>query len=83
MISMRLIMSCVAVVEGCMNVLSEHYNSSANTQDASCEFFGCMDDYMTHYNANANASDTSQCHMIGCTYDWAFNYRLRGYNGFW
>ena len=62
---------------GCTDSTAFNYNSSANTDDGTCEAVvsGCTDSTAFNYNSLANTDDGS-CEAVvsGCTDSTAFNY---------
>ena len=65
------------IVLGCTNSEANNYNSSANTDDGSCQdvITGCTDPTAFNYNSSANTDDGScQTVITGCTDPTAFNY---------
>ena len=68
---------CIPFVYGCTDSnASAGYNSSANTDDGSCEYYGCMDSLASNYNSNATSDPNNECiySVQGCTDPLALNY---------
>lgn len=49
----------IQLIEGCMDETAFNYNSSANTNDASCLYYGCLDEAACNYNEQATTGDGS------------------------
>ena len=65
--------SCVTLIEeGCMDVLADNHNPTANVDDDSCLFTGCMEPSADNYLDYANVSD--DCIYYGCIDETACNY---------
>lgn len=64
-------------VYGCTDSSAKNYNSGANKDDGSCQYYvkGCMDDEAKNYNASAEKDDGScEYYVEGCTDKEAYNY---------
>ena len=56
-------------IYGCTDVTANNFNSSANTEDGSCDYsliYGCTNNTATNYNPLAVVDDES-CIIYGCT----------------
>lgn len=63
-------------IYGCTDPNANNYDSSANTNDGSCQYLGCTDVAYLEYNPDANIDDGSCITLIveGCTDPDAENY---------
>ena len=65
------------VIRGCTDKGAKNYNSNANSDDGSCEYYkyGCTDANSINYDASAEKDDGSCIPIIyGCMDDAAINY---------
>ena len=54
------------IITGCTDTVADNFNSSANTDDGSCEYWGCTDTEADNFDEQANVNDGS-CEYWGCT----------------
>lgn len=67
----------VTYVYGCTDSGAKNYNSKANKDDGSCEYYkyGCIDEEASNYDASAEKNDGSCVYYkYGCTDRYAINY---------
>ena len=53
-------------ISGCMDILSENYNSSATIDDGSCIYSGCTDAYAFNYDSTATSDDGNCLYNVEC-----------------
>ena len=65
------------VIYGCTDSRAKNYDTNANTNDGSCQYYvyGCTDNMAKNYNPEAERDDGScQQYVYGCTDNAAINY---------
>jgi hypothetical protein len=60
--------------QGCTDPLATNFNSTAISDDGSCQYFGCTDPLALNFNPGATQGDNSCIYVSGCTYTDATNY---------
>ena len=51
---------------GCTDLTADNFDSTANVDDGSCEYWGCTDPTADNFDSTANVDDSS-CEYWGCT----------------
>lgn len=69
----------VTNIYGCTDSSAKNFNSRANKDDGTCEYYveGCKDSSTKNYNAAADKDDGScEYYLYGCTDEAAMNYNI-------